>query len=223
MMAPMSTDSRPAPVRPASVATTPAGSLDSAASNTGSPTADPVHALIVVDMQSAFVDGPEAVPHAATVLAGTERLVAGARAAGALVVQLQNDGPEGASDEVGTPGWELRLPVDTGRGEVLLRKTDDDGFEETGLEELLRAKGVGALAVCGVMSEMCVSATARTALDLGFRVVVPHDSHGTYDIPAAEGISDAVPAATVSRVAEWALGDEVEIVPSADSVSFVMP
>ncbi|MFH8989671.1 isochorismatase family protein [Streptomyces sp. NPDC017940] len=216
----MNTDSRPEPV-----AATPAGSLDSPASDTGSPTRtdDPVHALIVVDMQSAFVTGADAVPHAATVLARTEQLIAGARAAGALVVQLQNDGPEGAPDEVGTPSWEVHLPVDTERGEVVLRKTADDGFEETGLEKLLRGRGVTALAVCGVMSEMCVSATARTALDLDFRVVIAHDAHGTYDIPAAAGIGDAVPAATVSRVAEWALGDEVEIVPSADGVRFVAP
>lgn len=182
---------------------------------------DPVQALIVVDMQSAFVSGRDAIPHAERVLQRTEQLIAKARAADALIVQLQNDGPEGASDEPGTPGWRLHLPVDTDRGEVVIRKLYDDGFEDTELEDLLRDEGVSSLALCGVMSEMCVSATARTALDLEFRVVLPHDAHGTYDIPAAEGISDAVPAATVSRVAEWALGDEVEIVPGADDVSFV--
>ncbi len=180
---------------------------------------EPVQALIVVDMQSAFVSGDDAIPHVERVLQRTEQLIAKARAADALVVQLQNDGPEGATDEPGTPGWRLHLPVDADRGEVVIRKEYDDGFEETELEELLREEGVTSLAICGVMSEMCVSATARTALDLDFRVVMPHDAHGTYDIPAAEGISDAVPAATVSRVAEWALGDEVEVVPSADEVS----
>ncbi len=105
----------------------------------------------------------------------------------------------------------------------MVRKTVDDGFEETGLEELLREAGVADLAICGVMSEMCVSATARTALELGFRVVLPHDAHATYDIPAAEGISDLVPAAVASRVAEWALGDEVEIVARARDVRFTKP
>ncbi|MEI5101131.1 cysteine hydrolase family protein [Streptomyces sp. PmtG] len=181
---------------------------------------DPVQALIVVDMQSAFVSGDDAIPHAERVLQRTEQLLAKARAEDAVVIQLQNDGPEGATDEPGTPGWRLHLPVDRDRGEVVIRKAFDDGFEETELEDLLREEGITSIALCGVMSEMCVSATARTALDLEFRVVLPHDAHGTYDIPAAEGISDAVPAATVSRVAEWALGDEVEVVPSADDVSF---
>lgn len=184
---------------------------------------EPVQALIIIDTQSGFVTGDEAVPGARHLLSRVEQLLAKARAAGALVVQLQNDGPDGTLDEPGTPAWELHFPVDTERGELLFRKTVDDGFEETELEDVLREEGVTSLTVCGVMSEMCVSATARTALDLDFRLVIAHDAHGTYDIPEAPGISDAIPAATVSRVAEWALGDEVEIVASADDVSFVAP
>nr|WP_281292894.1 isochorismatase family protein [Streptomyces alboniger] len=183
----------------------------------------PVQALIVIDMQSAFVSGHEAVPEAGRLLGVVGDLMARARESGALVVQLQNDGEPGACDEPDTPGWRVHLPVDAGRGEVVLRKTVDDGFEETRLEELLREAGATDLALCGVMSEMCVSATARTALDLGFRVVLPHDAHATYDIPAAEGISDLVPAAVVSRVAEWALGDEVEVVAQARDVGFTKP
>lgn len=180
----------------------------------------PVHALIVVDVQSAFVSGPDAVPDAPRMLEGIKDLLARARTAGALVVHLQNDGPAGAADEPKTPGWELNLPVREGPREVVIRKTEDDGFHETPLGELLTETGISALAVCGVMSEMCVSATARTALALGYRVVMPHGAHGTYDIPAAPDISDVVPAAMVSRVAEWALGSDVEIVPRAADVTF---
>ncbi|MEU6482494.1 isochorismatase family protein [Streptomyces sp. NPDC046887] len=183
----------------------------------------PVEALIVVDVQSAFVSGDGAVPGAARLLDRVEGLLARARAAGALVVHLQNDGAEGEPDEPHTSGWELHLPVRKGELEVVVRKAEDDGFEETPLEELLDGVGVEALAVCGVMSEMCVLATARRALRLDYRVVLPHDAHATYDIPAAEGISEAVPAAVASRVAEWALGDEVELVPYAAEVAFAAP
>ncbi|MEU5027222.1 cysteine hydrolase family protein [Streptomyces milbemycinicus] len=183
----------------------------------------PAQALIVVDVQSAFVSGPAAVPGAPRLLEHIEDLTARARTAGALVVHLQNDGPAGAADEPKTPGWELHLPVREGQREVVIRKPEDDGFKDTPLGELLTGMGIQAIAVCGVMSEMCVSATARTALALGYRVVLPHDAHATYDIPAAEGISDAVPAAIVSRVAEWALGSEAEIVPRAADVAFMEP
>ncbi|MBM7054714.1 cysteine hydrolase family protein [Streptomyces durocortorensis] len=180
----------------------------------------PVQALLVVDVQSAFVTGDAAVPAATRLLDRVSDLVGRAREAGALVVHLQNDGPSGEPDEPGTPGWELHLPVRTGPAETVIRKSEDDGFEETSLQSVLEAAGVRELAVCGVMSEMCVLATARRALELDYRVVLPHDAHATYDIPAAPDISDVVPAAMASRVAEWALGDEVEIVARAGSVAF---
>lgn len=128
-------------------------------------------------------------------------------------------GPPGA-DEPHTPGWELHLPVHGGPAETVIRKTEDDGFEGTTLEDALTAAGARSLAVCGVMSEMCVLATARRALALDYRVVLPHDAHATYDIPAAPGISEAVPAAMASRVAEWALGDEVEVIAHATDITF---
>ncbi|WP_369359335.1 isochorismatase family protein [Streptomyces sp. cg2] len=180
----------------------------------------PVHALLVVDVQSAFVAGEEAVPDAERVLDRARDLLGRARAAGALVVHLQNDGPPGSVDAPHTPGWELHLPVECGPREHVVRKTEDDGFADTRLGALLTGAGATELAVCGVLSEMCVAATARTALALGHRVVLPHDAHATYDIPAAPGISGVVPAAMSSRAAEWALGDEVEIVPHAVAVPF---
>ncbi|MGC0416333.1 isochorismatase family protein [Embleya sp. AB8] len=182
-----------------------------------------VTALIVVDMQVAFVTGDGAVSEADRVVRTVRGLVDAARAAGALVVHLQNDGDVGTEDEVGTAGWELLLPVRVGDREAVVRKVEDDGFEGTALAELLAGAGVTALAVCGVQSEMCVRATAESALERDYRVVLPHDAHGTYDIPAAPGISEAVPAAMVSRVAEWALGDEVEIVARAADVVFRAP
>ncbi|MEU5012479.1 isochorismatase family protein [Streptomyces sp. NPDC021749] len=182
-----------------------------------------VEALILVDIQSAFVAGEAAVPDAARVLDRSRDLLARARAAGALVIHLQNDGEPGTVDAPHTPGWELHLPVEPGPRETVVRKTQDDGFEGTALGDLLEAADVEGLAICGVLSEMCVSATARTALAHDYRVVLPHDAHATYDIPAAPGISDVVPAAMNSRAAEWALGDEVEIVARAADVPFTAP
>jgi streptothricin hydrolase len=176
--------------------------------------------LIVVDMQTAFVSGNEAVPAAAALLVAVRDLIRRAREAGALVVQLQNDGLPGTADEPHTPGWELFLPVAGDNGQRVIRKDTDDGFHQTGLSSLLTEHGVRDLAVCGVMSEMCVSATARSALDLGYHVVLPHDGHATYDIPAVEGLAEAVPHAMASRVAEWALGDQIDIIAHAADVHF---
>ncbi|MEU9994136.1 cysteine hydrolase family protein [Streptomyces sp. NPDC050848] len=186
-------------------------------------TAYPVEALLVVDVQTAFVTGPGAVPGADRLLDRTAALIAGARAGGALVVHVQNDGPPGADCEPHTPGWELHHRVEPGPAEVVIRKVRDDSFEGTSLNGLLTDAGVRSLAVCGMMSEMCVQATARTALGRGYRVVLPYDAHATHDIPAAPGIADAVPAATVSRVAAWALSREADTTTPASAVTFTSP
>jgi nicotinamidase-related amidase len=173
-----------------------------------------VEALLVIDMQLGSL---EAVPDADRLIEAVDVLLGKARAAGALVVHVQNDGAAGLADAPGTPGWELRLPVEP--GEVVIRKLQDDAFAGTPLSELLAERDVQSLAICGLMSEMCVSATARTALARDFRVVLPHDAHATTGIPA--GVSEAIPASVVSRVAEWALGSDLEVVQHADELQFV--
>ncbi|MGW0033235.1 isochorismatase family protein [Streptomyces sp. NPDC003314] len=183
----------------------------------------PVDALLVVDVQSAFVTGAGAVPAAERLVDRTADLIARARRDGALVVHLQNDGPPGSEDEPHTPGWELHHPVEPGPLELVIRKPEDDGFRRTPLGGVLTGAGVRAVAVCGVMSEMCVQATARTALARGYRVVVPHDAHATQDVPAVPGVSETIPAATASRVAAYALGSEAEVTAPASAVTFTAP
>ena len=180
----------------------------------------PVDALIVVDMQSAFVSGENAVPDAPRLLDRTTQLLDRAREAGAVVVHLQNDGPPGADDEPDTPGWELYLAVKPGPREHVIRKPRDDGFDATSLGQILIAGGGRSVAICGVMSEMCVYATARTALARGYRVVLPYDAHGTYNIPAVSGVSEEIPAHVVSRVAAWSLGDQPENTIPTTAVTF---
>lgn len=168
----------------------------------------PVQALVVVDMRCGLLAGPQAVVGAAALTGRIETLIGRATAAGALVVQLQNDGAPGQPDEPDGPGWELALS-----GGTAVRKSTDDGFAGTPLGALLAMRSVRRIAVCGVLSEMCVSATTRSALARGLGVVLPRDGHSTYDL-------DDIPAAVVARVAEHALGDQPEIVASTTDVVF---
>lgn len=157
----------------------------------------PAQALVLVDIQTGFVSDVGAVPDAASLLASAWELLARARRAGSLIVHMQNDGAAGSPDEPGTPGWELHLGP--AAGEPVIRKRDDDGFEGTELDALLDGRQVRRLVIVGLLSEMCVSATARAAQRRGYRVVLPHDAHGTYDIPAAAELgATAVPASVVA-------------------------
>jgi streptothricin hydrolase len=181
-------------------------------------TAAPVRCLIVVDLQAAFVAGSDAVPGAATLLAAATDLLDRARQSRSLIIHLQNDGAPGEPDEPGTAGWALHVEPEA--GETVIRKTGDDGFEGTDLGDILAARDIRRLAITGLLSEMCVSATARSARQRGLDVVLPHDAHATYDIPVRAGIAAAVPAAAVARVAEWALGDQLEVPATSREVRF---
>ncbi|MCH7313151.1 isochorismatase family protein [Acinetobacter sp. ANC 3882] len=177
-----------------------------------------VDALIVVDVQNAFVSGTEAVPASKQLIASISILLAKARLAHALVIFLQNDGELGCLDEPYQFGWELFFPPQP--NEFVVRKSEDNGFKGTSLQHILNDHHVKSLTICGVLSEMCVAATARAALELGFDVLLAHDAHATYDVPAGPG-SQGVPAAMVARVAEWSLGDEIIICASVNEVSFI--
>jgi nicotinamidase-related amidase len=172
-------------------------------------------ALLMIDAQQGLLDGEAAIPDAAAVINRLVKVLAAARSAGTLIVHLQNDGAPGTLDEPGTPGWHIHPKVAPAPGEVVLRKTRDDGFDGTELEDLFARKHVTRIAVAGLLSEMCVSATVRGALARGFHVVLIHDAHATYNL-------DDIPSSVVSRVAEHALGDEIELV-DAVSVRFGRP
>jgi nicotinamidase-related amidase len=60
--------------------------------------------LLLVDVQRNMLEPPEPVPAADTVSAAIEDVVARARFAGAVVVHIRNNGPEGAPDAPGVPG-----------------------------------------------------------------------------------------------------------------------
>lgn len=180
---------------------------------------EPVQALLIIDIQKGGVAGDSAVPDAERLVDRAGHLLDEARASGALIVHVQNDGRPGTPDEQNTPGWELHLPVAPGDREVVIRKLKDDSFAGTPLTQLLADHDVRSLAICGLMSEMCVSATARTALARGFRVVLPHDAHTTTGIPGT-ATGPAISPEIVARVAEWALGDELELVEHAADIRF---
>jgi nicotinamidase-related amidase len=172
----------------------------------------PVSALLIVDAQRGLLDGETAIPNAGIIVERLSEILAAARSSSATIIHLQNDGAPGTIDEPQTAGWFIHLDLTPKQNEVVLRKTSDDGFENTELESILTLMNVTRVAVAGLLSEMCVSATIRGALKRGFEVVLVQDAHGTYDL-------DDIPSSIVSRVAEHALGDGVELA-NAAAVAF---
>jgi nicotinamidase-related amidase len=175
-------------------------------------------ALMVVDVQKALMSGPHAVPDHVRLEKAIRVLLERARFTGVPIIFLQNDGDLGSPDEPGQPGWELFFELHD--GDLVLAKDKNDGFDGTGLDAVLTKHRVFSVAICGLLSEMCVAATARAAMQRGYRVLIPHDAHATYDVPPGPGGLEMVPAKLAARAAEWSLGERAIIVPSAVALDF---
>jgi nicotinamidase-related amidase len=80
----------------------------------------------------------------------------------------------------GTPGPEIVEPLRPREGDVVIRgKLTLDAFHSTALNYLLRANEIENVAICGFHTNWCVESTARSAYDLGYRVIVLKDCTGT--------------------------------------------
>ena len=174
--------------------------------------------LVVVDIQNDYFPGgahPLAGPDAAAEAA--RRLIEGFRAAGRPVVHLQHvwDEPDATFMRPGTPGVEIHERVRPAADETVIAKAHPNGFLETGLHDALRERGVDELVVCGMMTSMCVDATVRAAVDVGFPTAVAHDACATCDL---EFEGTRVPAAAVHAAFLAALADGYADVLSADGV-----
>lgn len=64
-------------------------------------------------------------------------------------------------------------------GEPLVQKHYPNSFRETNLLELLKEWEIERVIITGMMTHMCVDATARAAADLGFKVMVAEDACAT--------------------------------------------
>jgi nicotinamidase-related amidase len=71
-------------------------------------------------------------------------------------------------------------------GEPLVQKHEANSFLGTNLLDLLKGWGIERVIITGMMSHMCVDATARAAADFGFQVIVAEDACTTRDLKFGE-------------------------------------
>jgi nicotinamidase-related amidase len=81
----------------------------------------------------------------------------------------------------GTNGAEIHPSVTPKDGEKVITKHFPNSFRETELLSYLKSKGITKLVICGMMTDVCVDATVRAAMDLGFTNTVIGDACATRD------------------------------------------
>jgi len=145
-------------------------------------TLDPVAALITIDLQNGIVALPLAHP-AAEIVARSAQLAAAFRKRG-LPVVLVNVTPVTSNRTDAGPrnltlpeGWADLVPeLDQQPTDHLVTKQRVGAFIGTGLDEILRSRGVTQVFVVGIATSIGVESTVRSAFDHGYNVVVVTDA-----------------------------------------------
>ncbi|NTX04571.1 MULTISPECIES: cysteine hydrolase family protein [Myxococcus] len=136
-------------------------------------------ALLLIDIQNDYFPGGRFELDGADAAAGKARAALDFfRERGLPVIHIRHESPQpGATFFLpGTPGAEIHSRVEPRPGEAVVLKHFPNSFRETDLQERLRALGVKHLVVTGMMTLMCVDATARAAADQGYAVTILHDA-----------------------------------------------
>ncbi len=163
-------------------------------------------ALINVDMQRCFVEGsPLASPDGRALVDKINGLIRACRDAGVLVVHtrgwMAKDGSNlGVMAELvppfivdlyteGSPTAELHEALDVAPEDLIVDKTRYGAFHGTDLARQLHERGIEAVIISGIATNICCETTAREASQHDFRAVFLSDGTATKEmngVPAAE-------------------------------------
>jgi nicotinamidase-related amidase len=90
--------------------------------------------------------------------------------------------PDAAFFIKGDSGSDIHDSVAHFEGEPIVYKHEPNSFLNTNLLDMLKKWEIERVVVTGMMTHMCVDATARAAVDLGFQVIVADDACASRDL-----------------------------------------
>lgn len=172
-------------------------------------------ALLVIDAQVGPFNFPPEVYDASRLIDTVNNIANAFRKDGGTVVFIQHCLPEGSPMSKGGPAWCLHPSIEANDSDLRVNKTAGDSFFKTDLELLLRGRGITDVYLTGYASELCVDATARRSISLGFKTFLVTDGHSTKDRPTMK-------ASEIIQHQNWVLsnlampGNQVSLVNSSD-------
>ncbi|WP_416462902.1 isochorismatase family protein [Rubrivivax gelatinosus] len=151
-----------------------------------------------------------------------EQLLGAWRTAGLAVVFTRHvSSRPGSPLAPGADGLAIEPRVAPASGEPVFDKRTNSAFKQPRFAAAL-APAPAELVVVGLATDACVTATAREALDLGYRVTVVHDACSTYERRAPAG--ETLPAELVHDVALAALAASgIRLRSTADQLADLAP
>jgi nicotinamidase-related amidase len=173
-------------------------------------------ALVLIDIQNEYLAGPLALPDAGPAIARAAALLARARESGAAIIHIAHRGKPGGLFDRGADRGAIVAELSPRDGELVIEKELPNAFAGTDLQARLAATDRKNIVLAGFMTHMCVSSTARAALDLGFRTTIDADACATRDLP--DGRGGTLDARTIHEVALAELSDRFAIIARGDAL-----
>lgn len=167
--------------------------------------------VVVIDAQNEYVCGKLPLSGVDAALDKISELIGAARAAGAPVIHVVHRGRAGGLFDPLGKLFQIHAKAAPAAGEKIIEKELPNAFAKTALHLALQAAERKSLVLAGFMTHMCVSATARAALDHGWKTTVVADAAATRDLPDPLG-GEPIPAAALHRAALAALADRFAVV-----------
>ena len=167
-------------------------------------------ALVLIDCQMEYVSGVVPLPGVDAALAEAGRVLARARAADAPIIHIVHKGQAGGAFDLDGAGGQIASQVAQAGSETIISKDLPNAFAGTTLHDKLQELNAKNLIFVGFMTHMCVSASVRAALDLGYRSTLVSAAAATRDLPTPSG--GVIDAASLHDATLAALGDRFAII-----------
>ncbi len=162
-------------------------------------------AVVMIDAQLEYVTGRLPLTGVGAALEVGAELLAAARAAGRPVIHVQQRGKGEGLFGPDSAFFAIAPEVTPEAGETVIEKVVPNAFADGALDAKLKELGIAKIIIGGFMTHLCVSTSARAALDLGYGCSVLGPACATRDLPDGQG--GVVSAADIHRIELVALSD----------------
>lgn len=145
-------------------------------------------AVVIVDAQREYLDGRVPLSGIDEALVEIRKLLDRARKLEVPVFHVVHHSQAGAPifDPEG-PMSEIIEAVKPQGKEPVVKKNLPSAFVNTDLEKMLKDSRRKEVVVVGFMTHMCINATTRSAVDLGFQPTIIGSACATRDLPSPDG------------------------------------
>ncbi len=154
--------------------------------------------VVIVDAQREYLDGSVPLQGIEDALVEIKELLARARKLSVPIFHIVHHTAPGAPIfDPESPMADIIPSVAPEGEERMISKNLPSAFVNTDLAKYLNETGRKELVIAGFMTHMCINATTRSAVDLGFIPTVIGSACATRDLPGPDG--KVIPAETVHR------------------------